>query len=86
MKPPMPNRANSESRFAGAVTLITVAFPSWGALLSALYLLLPCGLRLSSVRDLWRAWKPGSSSRSPSPVILLTDPNTAAMDRWTTNY
>lgn len=49
------NRANSESRFAGVVTLIAVAFPSWGSLLSAMYMLLFCGVGLSSLRDLWKA-------------------------------
>jgi hypothetical protein len=51
----MKHPPNSGSRFAGVLTLITVAFPSWGGLLSAAYLLLSCGLRLSNLRDLWKA-------------------------------
>ncbi len=39
---------------SGLVYGLSVAFPSWGGLLAAAYMLLGCGLRLSSLRDLWR--------------------------------
>jgi hypothetical protein len=45
----------SGSRVSSLIYAISLAFPSWGGLLAALYILVGCGVRTSAIRDFWRA-------------------------------
>ncbi len=47
-------KQDPSSGLSGFLYLLSVAFPSWGALLASLYLLLGSGLRFSGLREFWR--------------------------------
>ena len=53
----MPRSAGKHQRpsgLSGFLYLLSVTFPSWGGLLAIVYMLVGSGLRLSSLREIWR--------------------------------